>query len=81
MCSYIWSEMFAGRERKEFWLGLDDQLNEGDFRSSHMPLLILTPLCTHAALTPLCTHAALLTIIIGGHTMSHGPSTPTTHQI
>jgi hypothetical protein len=33
--NYIWSEMFAGRERKEFWLGLDDQLNEGDFRWSY----------------------------------------------
>ena len=30
--SYIWSEMFSGHDREEFWLGLDDQVNEGDFR-------------------------------------------------
>ena len=29
---YVWAEMFAGQGSEDFWVGLDDQLNEGDFR-------------------------------------------------
>lgn len=28
--------MFVGEGEEEFWLGLDDQINEGDFRSLHV---------------------------------------------
>lgn len=36
LLSYVWDEMFVGEGREQFWLGLDDQINEGDFRSLHI---------------------------------------------
>jgi hypothetical protein len=33
--SYIWTDMFSGHNKDEFWLGMDDQANEGDFRWSY----------------------------------------------
>lgn len=56
--------MFVGEGEEEFWLGLDDQINEGDFRSMHVlpyDVLLSTP----------------NTISAGGLTTSHGQRTLT----
>ena len=39
--------MFAGQGSEEFWVGLDDQLNEGDFRS---PAIYIPIILVHAPL-------------------------------